>query len=589
MHRVSILPVATLALIASACGVAPKAPSTQLLEKDDYSLVADYLKVYIPARMRKNQLTGLSVAIVDDQTVIWSDGFGFSDKSDDTKASESTVYKAGSVSKLFTAMAVMKLAENQQVDIDAPIKNSVPTFDLKTRFGSIDKITLRNILSHHAGIPSAIHDGMWSNEPDSYKTANTKLNRYYAAFPTDTVFAYSNAGYSVAGQAVENTSGLAFVDYLETALLQPLEMIDSNFRFDITHYNVSRSYRNGQKVQELGLRDLPAGGLVTTVGDLSNLVKLVHANGFFKSQLFMPTTMQKMLSVQTSNSVYEPVGFNGIGWFHFSRFLDNKYTVVGHSGQTMAHSALVTIVPDIKLGVVLLSNSPSNGALEEITDEILRMAHVVKTRKSISEIGTKNKDSYTLPGIDTSFDGHYSSIFGYLDIRGKADNYLLRVDGTRFKLSRNRVGGHSLKAQLLGFIPFRPPGIGDLSFFVRDVSDDKMIFAQRSNGQTSLIATQIKPQKRNPAWDARLGSYTLTNPIPTDYELFVIDGVELTYSNGFYHFNVEGPVQRQTLPLSIINESQATLQGYGRGLGETVFAEPDGSLLHAGWAFARNR
>ena len=74
-------------------------------------------------------------------------------------------------------------------------------------------MTLRNVLSHHAGIPSAIVDGMWAERPRSFKTVTTGLNRYYAAYPPNTVFAYSNAGYSLAGHAIENVAGVPFVDY----------------------------------------------------------------------------------------------------------------------------------------------------------------------------------------------------------------------------------------------------------------------------------------------------------------------------------------------------------------------------------------
>ncbi len=482
----------------------------------------------------------------------------------------------------------MKLKENHKVNLDAPIKDSVPEFDLKTRFGSIDEITLRNILSHHSGIPDSLVDGMWTNEPDSYKTVTTRLNRYYAAYPPNTVFSYSNAGYSVAGHAVENASGMPFTDYVNDSLLRPLEMNHSNIEFDTTGESVAKSYLNGREVQTLGLRDLPAGGLVTTVGDLSNLVKLVNANGFYKSQLFTPESMQEMLAVQAYDSVYETDGLNGIGWFHFSRFLDNKYTVVGHTGQTMAHSASVVVVPEIKLGVVLLSNSPSNGGLEKITDEILRISPAVKTQKAISSIAAPDEFPKPLYGTETSFDGQYVSGFGYLDITANAESYRVSVGGTTMKLSKNNEGSYSLRAKLLGFIPFKPPGLGDLSFFARKVSGEKMIFSRRPGGRTDLVATQISKQERNPAWDARLGEYTITNPIETDISFFQVDSVALAYADGFYQFFVKSPMTRQKVPMTVINEFEATSQGYGRGLGETMIAQPDGSLLHAGLVFVKN-
>ena len=218
MNPFVILSAIILALFGSACSISPKAPATQSFLSGDYSPVIDYLKEYLPVQVNKHKFTGLSVALVDDQKIVWSEGFGFADKAGDRRATRSTAYRAGSVSKLFTAMAIMKLHEEQKVDLDASIKASVPEFDLKTRFGSIDGITLRNILSHHAGIPGNLLDGMWTTEPDSFKTVSSKLNRYYAAYPPNTVFAYSNAGYSVAGHAVENSSGIPFTHYISCLL-----------------------------------------------------------------------------------------------------------------------------------------------------------------------------------------------------------------------------------------------------------------------------------------------------------------------------------------------------------------------------------
>lgn len=587
MKRVLLIPVIVLTLLGSACSSLPKAPSTQALVNDDYSLAIEYLEKYIPAQMKKHRLTGVSVALVDGQRVVWSDGFGFADESAGEGAIESTAYGAGSVSKLFTAMAIMKLDEEQKLDLDAPIRDSVPEFDLKSRFGSIDEITLRNILSHHAGIPGAIIDGMWTNEPDSFKTVTTRLNRYYAAYPPNTVFAYSNAGYSLAGHAVELASGMPFTGYIEESLLRPLDMTHSNFQFDATGENVAKSYWNGKEVQTLGLRDLPAGGLITTVGDLSHLIKLVNGKGIYQSRLFAPETLQEMLAVQDYSSAIEPDGFNGIGWFHFSRFLDDKYTVVGHTGQTMAHSAILVIAPEIELGVVLLANSPSNGGLENITDEMLRVSHTVKTGRALSTIAAPDKTPAPLYGTETGFDGQYASTFGYLNITGDTDRYELNIGGNKMSLTRQGDGGHALRARLLGFIPIKPPGLGDLSFFARDVSGKKLIYARRPGVRTDLVATQLVTQERNPAWDARLGDYTLANPIDTEVEFLKIEDVSLAYADGVYHLHLTSSMANQDLPLKVINDAQATLQGYGRGLGETLMVQDDGSLLHAGMVLVK--
>ena len=588
MKRMLFIPVALLTLLGSACSSLPRSPSIKSLADDDYSLAIEYLQRYLPAQMKKRGLTGVSAALVDGQQLVWSEGFGFADKDAGTRATKRTAYGAGSVSKLFTALAVVQLAEQRKLDLDAPITDSVPEFGLQSRFGSIDEITLRNILSHHAGIPGNIIDGMWTNEPQAFTTVTTRLNGYYAAFAPNTVFAYSNAGYSVAGHAVQEASSRAFTDYMDEAVLRPLGMTHSNFRYDRSGEELSRDYWKGDDVESPGLRDLPAGGLISTVGDLSQLIKLVNGDGFLESRFLEAESLRDMLAIQEYDSALEPNSFNGIGWFHFSRFLDDKYSVVGHTGQTMAHSAILAMAPDLKLGVVLLANSPSNGALEEMTDEILRVAHAVKTGRALSSIDATVEEPRPLQGTQSSFHGHYASSFGQLNIVGDGDTYDVMVGGRKLKLIKQDKDGHVLRARLLGFIPVKPPNIGELSFFAREVNGERLIYARNPAGQFGLVASQIITQPRDSAWDARLGEYTLTNPIETEIDLFRIENVSLRHVDGFYQLSLSSPLSNQELPLKVINESEAILQGYGRGLGETVIAQEDGSLLHAGLVFVRN-
>ena len=178
--------------------------------------------------MKRHGFTGPSVAYVDDRRVVWSEGFGLADEARGVEATAATLYRAGSVSKLFTALAVMQLAERGRLDLDAPITDSVPTFDPRTRFGSIDGITLRTILSHHSGIPNAIRDGLFAREPDAFETVTARLAGHYAAYPPDTVFSYSNAGYCVVGHAVQNVTGRPFVDHVARSAWTELRWLSTS-------------------------------------------------------------------------------------------------------------------------------------------------------------------------------------------------------------------------------------------------------------------------------------------------------------------------------------------------------------------------
>jgi len=105
-------------------------------------------------------ITGLSVALVDDQEMVWSEGFGYADKANGVAATPDTLYMVASISKLFTASAIMQLAEAGKIDIDQPVQTYVPEFSINSRFPEAGPITPRTLMTHHAGLPSDITNGM---------------------------------------------------------------------------------------------------------------------------------------------------------------------------------------------------------------------------------------------------------------------------------------------------------------------------------------------------------------------------------------------------------------------------------------------
>ena len=153
------------AFIFSGCTMAPKKPDQIIAGNYDY--VKEYITWLAQKEMKKNQVVGLSIAIVDDQRTVWAQGFGYADKKGIKPATAETVYRIGSISKLFTVMATMQLAEQGRIDIDQPLQRYLPEFSVKTRFSNADPITLRSIMTHHSGLPSAVAKGMWDSEPPS--------------------------------------------------------------------------------------------------------------------------------------------------------------------------------------------------------------------------------------------------------------------------------------------------------------------------------------------------------------------------------------------------------------------------------------
>ncbi|MBK7655216.1 MAG: beta-lactamase family protein [Betaproteobacteria bacterium] len=130
---------------------------------------------------------------MDDQRVIWAQGYGLADVANQVPATADTLYRAGSISKLFTGAAVLTLAEQGKLDIDQPGGTYLPA--IKPDATRAKAITLRQVLTHHAGLPRDQMQGMFLAEPTHFGEAVELLNREPLAYPPGQMFSYSNLGF----------------------------------------------------------------------------------------------------------------------------------------------------------------------------------------------------------------------------------------------------------------------------------------------------------------------------------------------------------------------------------------------------------
>jgi len=257
--RLSALTVSSLLLLAS-CATPP--PVALNLERGDFRHTREYLTWLIDKEMSQNDITGLSIALVDDQKVIWQTGFGYADRENNVRATPETIYRAGSIAKLFTATAVMQLAEQGKLDIDKPLVVALPEFSIKSRYTHADPVTPRNVMSHYSGLPSNYLRDLYVRNPSPhFEVVVDGLREQYLTFPPNQVFSYSNAGMAVLGTAVQRLSGEPFGDYMGQHFFAPLGMTHSSF----AARPQAKTYEKHQEVEAFSLRDMPAAGLLSNV------------------------------------------------------------------------------------------------------------------------------------------------------------------------------------------------------------------------------------------------------------------------------------------------------------------------------------
>ena len=155
-----------LPIILFGCASAPEKPTVRI--PGDYHYTQEYARWLINKEIHGANIQGLSIALVDDQRVVWAEGFGFADAANGIAADPATVYPVGSITKLFTTLGALQLVEQDRLDIDQPIEQYLPGFSIKRREAEQTPITLRQLMSHHAGLPRDVMRGMWTDQPESF-------------------------------------------------------------------------------------------------------------------------------------------------------------------------------------------------------------------------------------------------------------------------------------------------------------------------------------------------------------------------------------------------------------------------------------
>lgn len=579
--------IALLPLLLLGCASMPKQPKDQ--ERGDYSFTREYITRLIKEQMEKENVTGLSIALVDDQRVIWAEGFGFADKANNVPATAETIYRAGSITKLFTATAVMQLADQEKLDIDKPLQTYLPDFSIRSRFPDAGPITPRTIMNHHSGIPTNYLKGMWSKQPEPFQNLVKQISDEYVAAPPNLVFSYSNLGVTLLGHALERVSGQSYAEYLNSSILSPLRMSHSTFSEAPDHSALAaKAYSKDRESEEFPLRDIPAGGLNTTVLDLSRFVQMVFAGGrTSERQIIKTQTLDEMFRPQNDNV---PLDFDmriGLAWGIRSNDINNGGMRVGHNGATLYHRSELTLLLDHKLGVVVLSNSSSAGSVvNKVATETLKLALLAKTGIQQPEKKTE------LPAVVSrtpeelqAHEGIFETLGGVVRVRSESDHLRVEMMKKDLYLWPRTDSRFYLQYKLLGLIPISLGNLDNLGISLEKI-DGLEILKGKMIDRELLIGERIQPVPISEKWLQRLGDYEIVNP---GNDATLLDKVHLRLDNGILLLDYQLPLFATdilTLALRPISDFEAIIYGIGRRKGETIQTVDAGQnelLLYSGY------
>jgi CubicO group peptidase (beta-lactamase class C family) len=576
-HIKKIPLIASLAFLVG-CTTAPE-PKAFTSDTDKYAYVKEYMRWFIQKQMDDNDIMGLSVALVDDQKIVWSEGFGYADKEKGIKATPQTRYRAGSITKLFTAMATMKLAEEGKVDIDKPLKKYLPAFSIRSRFGSTDGITPRTIMTHHSGLPGDWGNSEFGTNPLDYTKYAKSIHDEYVAYKPNTILSYSNLAVTLLGDSVEKVSGMKYADYVKKILFAPMEMKSADLKTVLSGKNVSKSYKEGKETTEYADGLVPAGALNISVNELSHLAMMINANGVYKGKRILKgSSLHKMFTVQNKNVVLDMGEEIGLGYFIDNKLLGKKDTAYHHGGNTVAQNAYFMVSPHSKLGVVVMANTAGIDAVK-VARKLLEKAWEVKTGKKIQE-------KKLVISHDSDFEGIYATVLGKVKIKKDSnENYIAYTDSGAFKFYKTKDNTYKLKYKLLGLFPIGDDELDKVELYTDDIEGHHVILVYME-GNMFIGGVKIeKPTYIPEVWKSYLGHYEVLNNYEpkewkiTDVEFKIEDGypeVKTKYKSG----------ETATTLLKPINDTEAIIEGLGRGMQETIYMK-DGIFYAQGLRFKK--
>ena len=445
--------ILSLSLYVSVVPTALVAQQPTTATATDYTRALAAIEKTIDDKRKEFGIPGLSLAIVKDDKVIYLKGLGVKDFEKNIPATPDTRFAIGSSTKAFTAMLAVMSADEGKLSLDDSPKKFLPYFTLRDPDAAA-KITLRDLLSHRSGLNRtdlAMVTGVLNRE-ELIKVAGM-------AKPTAKLgekFQYQNVMYTAAGEAVAKAQNSTWADLIAKKIFKPLGMKNSDTSIEAMQksrdYSFGYDYNSSTKVtRRLPQRAIPAaapaGAINSSARDMAQWVRLMLGNGVIDGRRLVSEKGFEELTRKQIN-IAGSVDY-GLGWFLRQW---NGHKVVEHGGNIDGFNAQVALMPDQKLGFVLLTNVTASSLGTVAMNAIWKnlVGEPVTETKATEPAADPKKEvgKYTLAAAGVNFDVSLKDDKLVLTVPGQPAYPLTNIGGRRYKLAEPAPPGF--------FATFRP-------------------------------------------------------------------------------------------------------------------------------------
>ena len=456
-------------LVHSACAHPPSRPDGGI-RAGDFAFLRERLGWEAKNLVREG-VTGLSIAVVDGSETLWEAGFGYADGDGEVAVTPDTVFEVASLSKLFTAVAVMQLVQDGLVELDAPVSRYFPEFELRSPVlggdaWSLDDVTVRTLFTHRSGIPGSFYDMLFSDRQHRYQEVLERLRGLPATSTPNQFYEYNNNAFRLLGLLIEKISGVPFTDYIEREILTPAGMASSSFDPGRVS-EVSAGFLGGEVQEPIYPNIDPASSFRTTARDMTRFMKVLLSGG---GEVLHADSLAEMWRDQSSGLPFDLGRRMGLA-FHL-RTMPGVGQLVGHAGDSRYFHAVMHLVPERGLGVVIMANSEV--FLPPLWHEALQLAVEAKTGVRWEAPGFEVQQSPTVSNASAEeLAGSYQSL---ILIRAVAAGSGLRaalVPGVGLHLEPIAPGHYEPSVRVLGWLRFRPEPLHEFYVVFHEVNGER--------------------------------------------------------------------------------------------------------------------
>jgi len=338
--------------------------------------------------LKQTGASSISLAFVADNRIVWSEAFGFADLESGTLSTPETMYGIGSVSKMIAAIAVMILVDRNEISLDMPVCNYVPSFQMLSP--EYCQVTVRMLLNHSSGFPgSDLRNSFTATPyPDYARQLLDTLSEERLKHAPGFINTYCNDGFSMIENLIESVTGKSYVRFVHDEILAPLEMTRSRYSLEaFPAGSFARTYTGEAADPQAFVNLYAAGGLYSTPSDMSKVLLMFLNSGYSGgTPILSGSAMEEMAKDQTEGT-FNPVPSGnesfGLGWDSVSQpgMKTAGVKAWAKGGDTPTYGSAFIVLPDEKMGVFVSGASNfSSGNAAAIGERILLRALVEKAR-----------------------------------------------------------------------------------------------------------------------------------------------------------------------------------------------------------------